>query len=85
MHLGHRDTVNGESWRAGFTGTLLEHGREVGTPAPGDLALYGSGFPGEHVAIYTGGGLVVSHGSEAGPLLLPLHYRSDLMQIRRYI
>jgi hypothetical protein len=84
-HLGHSDVVNGERWEGGFTGTLLEHGRPVDAPAPGDLAIYGSGFPGEHTAVYTGGGFVVSHGSEAGPLLLHLHYRGDLMQIRRYI
>lgn len=84
-HLGHTDIVNGEHWLAGYTGTMLEHGRRVERAIPGDAVIYGSGFPGEHVAIYTGGGLVVSHGSEAGPLLLPWNYRSDVMQIRRYI
>jgi hypothetical protein len=29
--------------------------------------------------------IVVSHGSEAGPFLLPYNYRSDDGQIRRYI
>lgn len=81
----HSDTVNGEHWRAGYTGTLLEHGVRVDTPIPGDLVIYGSGFPGEHTAVVTGGGLVVSHGSEAGPFLLPIHYRSDVLEYRRYI
>lgn len=81
----HTDTVNGQRWEAGYTGTLLEHGRSVDAPIPGDLVIYGTGFPGEHVACYTGGGLVVSHGSEAGPLLLPVHYRPDVLSYRRYI
>jgi hypothetical protein len=84
-HFHHSDTVNGEHWRAGYTGTLLQHGKHVSTPLPGDLILYGTGFPGEHTAVYTGGGLVVSHGSEAGPLLLPWRYRSDVMAVHRYI
>jgi cell wall-associated NlpC family hydrolase len=82
------DTVNGQGWRAGFTGTQLNHGTRVSgdrAVVPGDLALYGSGRPGKHVAICIGGGLVISHGSEAGPFKLALHYRNDLMEIRRYI
>ena len=50
-----------------------------------NLAIYGYGFPGEHVAVCLGGGMVFSHGSEAGPFKLRLHYRPDLYQIRRYI
>lgn len=84
-HFHHSDTVNGEHWRAGYTGTLLVHGKHVGTPIPGDLIIYGNGWPGEHTAVYTGGGLVVSHGSEAGPFLLPYRYRQDVLAIRRYI
>jgi cell wall-associated NlpC family hydrolase len=85
VHLDHSDTVNGQRWMAGYTGTLLGHGKEVGSPGPGDLIIYGDGFPGKHTTIYTGGGLVVSHGSEAGPMLLPWRYREDVMQVRRYI
>lgn len=81
----HEDTVNGEHWQAGYTGTLMQHGVRVTSPAPGDLVIYGSAWPGEHVAVYTGGGLVVSHGSEAGPFLLPVHYRPDALEYRRYI
>jgi cell wall-associated NlpC family hydrolase len=84
VHLHHSDVVNGARWQAGYTGTLLEHGQQVQAPAPGDAVVYGSAWPGEHVALYTGGGLVVSHGSEAGPLLLPMRYRSDVLSIRRY-
>lgn len=85
VHLGHSDFVNGEHWLAGYTGTMMGHGKRVSSLIPGDAVIYGRGFPGEHVAIYTGGGLVVSHGSEAGPLLLPVHYRPDALQYRRYI
>jgi hypothetical protein len=85
LHTGHSDIVNGEHWQAGYTGTMLEHGRHVSRPIPGDAVIYGTSWPGEHVALYTGAGLVVSHGSEAGPFLLPWRYRSDVLEIRRYI
>lgn len=84
-HFHHSDTVNGQKWQAGYTGTMLNHGQRVTKPLPGDLIIYGNRWPGEHVAVYTGGGLVVSHGSEGGPYLLPWHYRSDILSIRRYI
>lgn len=85
-HFRYPDIVNHEHWRAGYTGTLLEHGQKVyGNPMPGDAVIYGSSWPGEHTALYTGGGLVVSHGSESGPHLIPMRYRSDIISIRRYI
>ena len=84
-HFHVRDIVNRCAWRAGFTGTMLEHGRRVDSPFPGCAVIYGTRYPGEHTAIYTGGGLVVSHGSEPGPLLLPWRYRGDVLSIRSYI
>lgn len=88
-HYGVRDTVNGHNWRAGYTGTMVNHGKRVVHEANilrGDLALYGDPYGRSgHVAICVGGGRVISFGSEAGPYLLALHYRSDLRQIRRYI
>lgn len=88
-HYGVRDTVNGLNWKAGYTGTMLDHGKPVvheSNIMRGDLALYGTpGTSGKHVAICIGGGLVISHGSEGGPYKLSMHYRSDLMQVRRYI
>jgi cell wall-associated NlpC family hydrolase len=85
-HYGVRDTVNGAQWKAGYTGTMLQHGKRVtGKLAVGDAVIYGRGFPGEHTALYVGSGLVISHGSEAGPFLLPVHYRGDVLQIRRFI
>lgn len=71
----------------GWTGTLGVHGRIVtaSQAQPGDLVLYGPGHPWEHVAIYIGGGKVISHGSEGGPMELPVDYRRDRGQIRSYI
>jgi hypothetical protein len=84
--LGHfhvRDVVNGAGWLAGYTGTMLGHGKLVRHERNikhGDLALYDG-----HVAICVGGGMVISHGSEGGPYLLPIHYRSDLLEVRRFV
>lgn len=75
------DFVNGQNWRGGHTGTLVKKGREVGLNNLRllDLVFYGDeGWRPQHVAIYVGNGLVVSHGSEPGPLLLPVRYRSDV-------
>lgn len=94
LYLGfdQGDGVNGLNWKAGYTGTLLNHGKPVAKLANvlrGDLVLYGSGAPGSHVAIVVGvkNGvpMVISHGSEAGPFYVPYNYRSDVLQIRRYI
>lgn len=86
------DIVNGQRWLAGFTGTLAQHGRQVihaRNILNADLVLYGTGPTYQHVAGVVGERngkpLVVSHGSEGGPYLLPIDYRSDIGQIRRYI
>lgn len=81
------DFVNGQHWQAGYTGTQQQHGARVrGRKLPGDLVFYGDQGAGvaEHVAIYVGGGLVISHGSEAGPFLLRWDYRA-VAEVRRYI
>lgn len=71
----------------GYTGTLSQHGRIVplDKAQPGDLVLYGPAWPYHHVAVYVGHGRVISHGSEGGPYLLPVDYRSDRAQIRSYL
>jgi cell wall-associated NlpC family hydrolase len=82
------DFINGQYWDAGYTGTQIAHGRFVSRAAakPGDMVFYGDSFWNiHHVALYVGNGMVVSHGSEAGPLYLPIDYRSDRQQIRSYI
>lgn len=91
LYLGYgvRDVVNAQSWRAGYTGTMLRHGKEVQHRENwmrGDAVLYGArGSNGEHTALYVGSGLVISHGSEGGPYKLPVDYRADRMSVRRYI
>lgn len=77
------DIVNAARWRAGYTGTMLNNGRPVHSHVPtlvGDLVIYKG-----HVATYIGGGNVHSHGSEAGPFILPWRYRTDIVAIRRYL
>ncbi len=84
--FGIRDVVNNCGWREGYTGTMLLGGIHVSLSEirAGDAVIYGPGT-GEHVAIYTGGGLVASHGREAGPELIPVRYRRDVIRVRRYI
>lgn len=86
-HYHAKDIVNGQKWQGGYTGTQLSHGRVVKfRKKPLDLVLYGRpGTTGEHVAVYIGGGKVISHGSEGGPYLLPWNYRPDVIETRRYI
>lgn len=80
------DIVNGEHWAAGFTGTIADHGIAVhSTPILGDLILYGPGAPWKHVTMALGGGMCFSHGGEAGPYKLPIHYRGDVGPVRRFI
>lgn len=88
---GVRDLVNGAYWRYGYTGSMYRRGKGVDKPSNrkiGDLVFYGRQGGGDipsHVAIYIGGGRVLSHGSEAGPLILPVDYRRDRRMTRRYI
>lgn len=58
------DFLNGQRWQAGYTGTLTNHGHWINLASlkPGDLVFYGS--PVNHVAMYAGGGRVVSHGHD---------------------
>lgn len=89
--FGLEDIVNGQNWKAGYTGTQLNHGRNVtaNDSRKGDLVLYGKpGTTGAHVAIVVRKGpnpLVVSHGSQSGPHLLAFNYRKDIICIKRYI
>lgn len=68
----------------GYTGTLARTGRVTSNPEPGDLVFYGPA-PYRHVAVYVGGGRAIGHGSESGPHLLPVHYRSDFSHYRSYL
>lgn len=44
----------------GYTGTLLEHGRRVTSPKPGDAAFFYPDY--SHVGCYLGNGRIFSHG-----------------------
>lgn len=85
-----RDLVSHSNWTAGYTGSQYRNGKAVVHDSNlkiGDLIFYGNqggGIP-EHVAVYVGGGMVFSHGSEGGPYILPLDYRQDRRVARRYI
>lgn len=88
VHPHASDVVNGLRWHAGYTGTIAEHGKRVVHDASiqvGDLILYGSGWPYEHVTVALGGGVCFSHGSEAGPFKLGIDYRPDRAMVRRFI
>jgi hypothetical protein len=88
LGFGLADTVNGERWRAGYTGTMLDHGVRVeagGSIMRGDCVFYDNP---RHVAIVVsrmnGVHMVISHGSEGGPALRRYNYKRPT-QIRRYI
>lgn len=88
VHKEMTDIVNGEGWKAGFTGTIAAHGKTVihdSNIQVGDLILYGPAPTYEHVAVALGGGMVFSHGSEAGPYKLGLDYRPDRGVTKRFI
>lgn len=87
-HFGVRDVVNNTGWRSGYTGTQLRNGKPVVHRVNwrrGDLFIYGRSWPGAHVAMYLGGGMVASHGSEGGPYKVHWNYRRDLLDVRRFI
>jgi hypothetical protein len=85
-HFGISDIVNGQKWRAGFTGTMLDHGQRISRAniTRGDLLFYAKNGKINHVTIYIGGGMVISHGQEPGPVKVRMDYR-PIAQIRRYI
>lgn len=56
----------------------------VGVLEAGDFCFYGRGGETEHVTIYVGNGMVVSHGMPGGPYLWRYRYRTDYMGARRY-
>lgn len=77
------DILNGMHWAAGNTGSQIQHGRRIARSdlQPADLVFYGS--PVGHVAVYVGGGRVVSHGHD--PVgLYSVGYRTPT-QCRSYL
>ncbi|KAI8807230.1 hypothetical protein BJ742DRAFT_813859 [Cladochytrium replicatum] len=82
------DSLNGQSWSAGYTGTMKDHGKAVSfdTAQIGDLVFYEDPA---HVVILVKKGStqsaskVVSMGSDGVPKYLSMNYRS-VSQIRTY-
>lgn len=82
------DYLNGAGWTAGYTGTLAARGVRIDEDQlmAGDAVFYGGSLSvPAHVAVALGDGRVISNGSEVGPLLLPTHYRPDVIQFRAFI
>ncbi len=85
------DVMNGASWTAGYTGTQSTYGTWVaggkGTSYAaaqlGDLVFYGAS-PHKHVAMYIGGGQVVSFGSDGPVNILNIDYRTDRNCIKSF-
>jgi cell wall-associated NlpC family hydrolase len=77
----------------GYTGTQIGNGTAVTLEQaqPGDLVFYGKKVDPDpqagitHVALYVGNGNVISHGSESGPHLVQVDYRSDRKLIKSYV
>jgi hypothetical protein len=86
LRYGLPDTVNGQEWRAGYTGTLRVHGKGVDENdiLPGDCVFYDPPHVTIVVSTLHGVPMVVSHGSEGGPYHVKYNYRPPA-KITRYI
>jgi Putative peptidoglycan binding domain/NlpC/P60 family len=81
---------NESGYSGGWSGSLLQRGRETNEPGVGDIAFYGTSRSDiNHVTVCVGNGRCVSHGQESGPTLLPLDYErgssGGLQLIRTYL
>ena len=90
LRFGLGDIVNGMSWGAGNTTSMLQHGRVVPHASDalrGDCVFYGT--PVFHVTIVVhhsnGVPMVISQGDPTGPWYIPYNYGDPINQIRRYI
>ena len=81
-------TGQGYSGLEEYTGTLQDHGTRVVSPAPNDAVLYAphGSSQSSHVAIYVGGGMVVSHGIPGPPQYVATANMGGLaiLEYRRY-
>ena len=68
----------------GYTGTLVQQGRWVDEPEPGDLVFYGETRERlVHVALFVGGGQAISFGED--PMVkVPVDYRPDRLGYMQY-
>lgn len=66
----------------GWTGSMQQYGYRVSLSSllPGDMIFYNN-----HVGLYVGHGMVVTHGHESGPFFVSMYYRTDIVEARRYI
>ncbi len=76
------DFLNGEDWKAGYTGSMQSHGRVIQFKdiQPGDLVFYANPA---HVTMYMGGGKVVSHGGD--PVQIEAWNYRPVQEIRTYL
>jgi len=60
------DFVNNDNWGGGYTGTMASNSVQIDCSQlqPGDIILYGSGYPWDHVEMYMGNGITISHGGD---------------------
>jgi cell wall-associated NlpC family hydrolase len=81
---GARDPNGRDYDGTGYTGTLVEQGRWVDDPEPGDLVFYGEARTRPvHVALYVGDGKAISFGTD--PMVkVPVSYRPDLLGYMQY-
>jgi cell wall-associated NlpC family hydrolase len=84
------DFVNGLRWEGGYTGTMTKFGERIEQRdlLTADAVFYGGSLAiPAHVAIYIGGGKVISHGMEGDPRVYPLNLNGALpiTEFRRYI
>jgi len=78
------DHLNGQGWKAGYTGTMEQHGVRVSLDKaqPGDVVLYGS--PAFHAALYIGNGQVVSYGRTGPAKVFKVNDMKGFSQVRSY-
>jgi len=85
------DFVNGLHWGGGYTGTMTQHGQDIGSYKSlltADAVFYGGSWEvPAHVAIYIGDGKVISHGMQGDPRIYNLNLGGALPIIRykRYV
>ena len=66
---------NGGQYQGGWSGSLVQKGKETDEAGMGDIAFYGpSRSDINHVTVCVGNGRCISHGQEEGPLLYHLDY-----------
>lgn len=81
---------NGTGFNGGWSGSLIQKGRDTGRAGVGDIAFYGTSRSNiNHVTVCVGNGRCVSHGQESGPMLYSLNYNrgslGGLQVIKTYL